>query len=179
MTPTASPPNPASDGIDHINVHFNHSKTNLGRMLSMYYVARFEHPYFGPFKCMEGFVLYLKTGCQDDTFRTLTGVQAKSHYRKQLDTGQLQSHEIRNLGHLMLTAYYTRLVQHPVTATLFKESTLPFDSYYLFGEGKLPIRPPAESGLLIHTLMTLRELMKQDKAPPPLSNEEYAALVIR
>lgn len=171
-------PDPAQDGVDHINVHYNHSKTQLGRQLATYYVARFEHPYFGPFKCIEGFLLYAKTGCQDDEFRNLTGTQAKAYYRKQMDAGKLKNYDIPNQGHLMLTAYHARLTQYPVIAETFQESTLPFDSYYIYRVSGLPIRPP-ESAVLTHTLMTLRELMKQGKAPPPMSNDEYAKLIIR
>lgn len=180
MTPDKAPlPDPSKDGVDHINVHFNHSQTKLGRELSTYYVARFEHPYFGPFKCIEGFRLYVETGCRDDEFRNLTGSQAKAYYHKQLDAGALRKRKLRNLGQLLLTAYFARLTQHPVIATLFQESTLPFDCYYLYPESGLPIRPPEESATLTHTLMTLRDLMKEGKAPPTMSKEEYAKLIVR
>ncbi len=174
-------PDPKLDGTTHINVHYKHSNTPLGRQLSTFYVARFAHPYFGPFKCIEGLLLYAKTGCRDDEFRILTGGQAKAYYHQQLASGKLKNYEMspQQLSDLMLSAYYARLTQHPVTAIKFKDSLLPFDSYYLHDESKLPIRPQPESGVLVHTLMTIRELLQRDQTLAPLPNEEYAKLIMR
>jgi hypothetical protein len=172
-------PDPSKEGTDHINVHYNYGK-KLGRLLSTYQVERFEHPYFGPFKCVEGFMLYVKTGCRDDEFRYLTGARATAHFRKQMNEGNLKINNIDNgvLVHLLISAYHARLVQHPVTAAQFKESTLPFDFYFLYEGSGLPVRPE-NAALLIHALMTLREYMKRDLTPPLMSSEEYAKLIVR
>lgn len=172
-------PDPEKDGVDHLNVHYNFARQPLGRRLSTYQVERFEHDYFGAFKCIEGFRLYVKTGCCDDEFRNQTGAQAKAYFRQRLDAGTLTQRDIPNEEQVLLLAYYARLVQHPVTAAQFTESTLPFDNYFLWGRSKLPIRPPKESALLVQTLTTLRQLMQQGLTPTPLTDEEYAKLIVR
>lgn len=177
-TPSTPLPNPAADGVGHINVHYKCSRNKLGRILSTYYVARFEHPYFGPFKCIEGFMLYVKTGCCDDSFRSLTGAQAKTHYRKQLEAGKLVERDIPNEERVMMSAILAKLNHNPVIATLFLASEAPFDEYFLFGPGNVPIRPP-EGAILTNSLTELRTLMQKGETPELPSNEEYAKLIAR
>lgn len=172
---TTSPPDPKLDGQAHINVHYNYSTTKLGRELSTYFVARFNHPYFGPFKCIEGFRLYVQTGCVDDAFRGKTGSEAKAYFNRQIKARALKMYDIKDEEKVLMLAYYARLTQHPVTATLFKESTLPFENYFLWGDAKLPIRPE-DSGLLIQSLTTLREYMQAGLEPDRINNDAYDKL---
>jgi hypothetical protein len=169
------PPEPALDGLTHINVHYKDSQTKLGRMLSTYYIARFTHPYFGPFKCIEGFMLYVRTGCRDDAFRHLNGTEAKRYYREQCRLGVLSKREIPQESEVFLQALHAQLQQHPVIAALFTESNLPFDAYYFHGDGKVPIRQ-GNAVMLMKTLSHLRELMQQQRQPTPLSSEFYERL---
>lgn len=172
-------PDPAKDGIDHINVHYNAASTDpLGRQLSTFQSARFEHPYFGPFKSIEGFLLYVKTGCMDDEFRTMNGTEATNYYRDQIDRGNLRLYKVANLGDVLLSAYVAMLKSNPVIAKRFTESTLPFDNYFLYRKSNHPIRPK-DSAELTHTLTVLRDLMKAGEEPRALSHEEYAKLVVR
>lgn len=173
-----SKPDPSQDSIDHINLHYNFAKTPVGRRLSTFYAARFNHPSLGPFKCIESLRLYVKTGCQDDTFRSLNGTEAINHYREAMDRGNLKNNNVPNMGAVMMDAYYAMLNAHPVIASLFTESTLPFDFYYLVPGTQHPIRPK-DSAELTQTLTTLRDLMRQGQAPTPMSNEEYAKLIAR
>lgn len=171
-------PDPLEDGITHINVHYNAGLTELGRHLSTYYVAKFEHPYFGPFKCVEGFMLYIQTGCADDTFRSLTGGQAKSHFHKSLGAGKLVEHQIKNEEAILTSALHAKLEYNPVIAAAFIASTLPFEHYYRFAGSKVPIRPK-EGVVLTNSLTNLRTLMRAGNAPNPLSDAEYASLIVR
>jgi hypothetical protein len=176
-TPLARPtPSPALDGIEHINVHYTFSTTKLGKMLSTYFVAKFTHPYLGQFKCIEGLMLYLRTGCQDEAFREMTGSEAMSYYRNKRRWQQLSNHDIPREADVFFDAYYARLSQYPVAAVLFNESTLPFDVYYLIGERRdKPIRP-RESMALVDALTRLRELMKRGETPTLLSQAFYEQL---
>jgi hypothetical protein len=171
------PPEPALDGITHINVHYKFSNPNykLGRMLSTYYVARFHHPYFGPFDCIEGFLLYVRTGCRDDAFRHLNGTEAKRYYREQCRLGILSKQNIPREDEVFMNALYAQLQQHPVIAKLFVKSVLPFDAYYFTGQGMVPIRQ-GNAEMLIKSLTSLRDLMKNQQAPQPLSAEFYKSL---
>lgn len=180
--PLITPPDPKLDGIAHINVHYDFATQPLGRQLASYYVQRFEHPFFGPFRCVEACMLYLKTGARDDHFRGLTGSQAKAYYRDQIANQQLTTYDIPNEEHVFLLTMYARLSQHPVTAKLFTDSTLPFENYFLWSRDKkvpvqerLPIRPDTAAAL-IQTLTTLRKLMRANQEPEPLSREAYTAM---
>ena len=173
-------PNPTEDGVSHINIHYNLSLTKVGRMLSSYFVAPFKHPYFGPFRSIEGFTLYVKTGCCDDTFRNVTGAQAKLYYRCQTLSGKLVNQIIDECEQerIMMLAVFAKLEHNPVIATLLMESTLPFDYYYLFGSGKIPIRPQ-DGAVLTNSLMKLRSLMCSGQKPEPMLDVEYAKLIVR
>lgn len=180
VSDSAPPPDPSGDGVTHINVHYNHSKTQLGRQLSPYYVARFQHPYFGPFRCIEGFALYIRTGCQCDDFRNQTGAQATQFYRQQTHDNKLVNREIDPVlwQRVLASALYAKFQHNPVIAEQFVASTLPFEQYFLWGTGKVPIRPKDWNVLTI-SLTTLRELMKAGKEPEPISDAEYASLMVR
>ena len=45
---------PLNDGVDHINI-YSRGKTQLGRMLSNFYLSPFNHPVYGGFNTVEGF----------------------------------------------------------------------------------------------------------------------------
>lgn len=178
-TPTSiftTTPAPALDNITHINVHYKFSNNKLGKMLSTYFVAKFTHPHLGSFKCVEGLMLYLRTGCQDDRFRELTGDQATRYFREKRKAAALPNHDIPQEADVFIDAYYARLKQYPVAEVLFKESTLPFDVYYLIGEKEnTPIRP-GHAEALVGALTRLRELMKRGETPTPLSQAFYEQL---
>jgi hypothetical protein len=175
---TGALPDPDEDGKSHINVHFNHAATKLGKMLSTYFVASFEHPYFGPFRCVEGLMLYIKTGCMEDRFRKLTGARAKALYRDLIDSKQLTNRHVEKYDEIQKLATWAKLVHNPEIMDLFKAAELPFDSYYLFGAGNVPIRPP-DGVIMVNNLNQLRELVKAGKVPTPLPDEQYEALRIK
>jgi len=176
--PNLTLPDPTQDNVTHINVHYTFAKSALGRELSTYKVASFEHPYFGPFKCIEGFMRYIASGCRDDSFRRMTGSEAKTHFVKAISAGTLKSYDIANEGAILTSAVYAKLQHNPVIATHFTESTLPFDLYYLYKTSNLPIRP-VDGYLLTDSLTALRDLMVQGKEPTPIEPEEYAKLIVR
>lgn len=181
MTPTSilsAPPDPGNDGITHINVHYNLGVEPLGRKLSPFFVARFQHPYFGPFKCVEGLMRYVLSGCVDDTFRSLTGSQAKRHYRDKVHAGELTEYkfnEDRDELDVLISAHYAKLLRHPVIAEQFIQSTLPFDTYFRWDVNGVWMRPD-DGPVLIDSLTVLRDLMKAGKKPVELSRAAYAKL---
>lgn len=171
-------PDPSKDNVTHINVHYTFAKTSLGRQLSTYQSAAFEHPYFGPFKCIEGFMRYVSTGCRDDSFRRMTGSQSKSHFVTSITDGLLVKYPIPNEAAILTSALYAKLKHNPVIEVSFTESTLPFDLYFLYKPSGLPIRPE-DGALLTDSLTALRDLMVQGKEPAPIDPEEYAKLIVR
>lgn len=172
-------PDRAEDGKTHINVHYNFANTSLGRMLSTYYVSAFEHPYFGRFKCIEGFWLFVKLGCRDDTFRAMTGVKARSYYKALMNKEMTRERDVPNAEQHLLIANWVKLQAN--TGNLrreLNESVLPFDQYYLFGAGKVPIRP-VDWKLTVDVLTKLREASISGNPPESPTDDQYAQLIVR
>lgn len=171
------PPNPKADGQSHINVHYTYAFTQLGKMLSTYFVLPFEHPYFGPFRCVEGFMLYIRTGCREDAFRKMNGTMAKEFFRAEVKAKRLEDHDVDKDNKMLASAIWAKINSSAELKTLLVESTLPFDSYYLYGVGKVPIRP-SDGDALIKVLTTLRDLVKRDEVFVEPTKEEYNSLRI-
>ena len=72
---------PFDDGITHINVYSN-GNTSLGKKLSNFYEAPFQHPQYGYFESVEGFYYWIKSGKQFDELKLLSGIQAKNEGKK-------------------------------------------------------------------------------------------------
>lgn len=162
----------SNDGIEFINVH-NRGKHELGRMLSQYYVAQFEHPYFGPFQCLEGFWFYLRSGCADDKFRSLNGYLSKERgkERELLKNTKLRlSNRHREL--LLTSASYAKIDQHPEIKEALVSSTLPFEHYYLWND-TLPIRPDGAEKVIAR-FEKLREMFQKGIALDPI---DYKSII--
>ncbi len=153
---------PNDDGITHINI-FSKGNTELGKRLSHFSNAPFIHPYFGPFKCMEGFWYYLRAVKPDDKLRELVGSEAK-FYGKNLETRFLN-----NFQTLIIDANYQKIVQNPDIRKLMIESTLPFDHYYTFGIKQ--VRLP-QFVWLIEGFEEIRRKLKNNEPPEFLDYEE-------
>ena len=158
----------AADGTDHINISFD-GHTELGRMLSYFYYSPFIHPYFGPFNCMEGFWRYFKTDECDDNLRKLSGSKAK-FYGKTLTPVRRQ-----NFKQIVFSANYHKVIQNPRMMQLLKESTMPFDHYYYFGEGSIPIRPK-DYEWMVDCFDTIRTMLINNE---PLAEIDYSQTPLR
>lgn len=146
------------DGVTYININ---GETALGQMLAHFYASRFVHPYFGPFNCMEGFWHYIKTKEKDDQLRTLVGADAKKF------GAQLTRVYVKDFQAIIEAATYYKIEQNEEMKKLFIESTLPFDYYYLFGAGKVLIRPKGWKWM-IEVITNVRTAMKEGKRPPEI-----------
>lgn len=73
--------NPFDDGITHINVYSN-GNTSLGKKLSNFYKAPFNHPKYGHFNSVEGFYYWIKSGKVNDELKLLSGIMAKNEGKK-------------------------------------------------------------------------------------------------
>tara|TARA_B100000700_G_scaffold331722_1_gene467541 strand:- start:20914 stop:21459 length:546 start_codon:yes stop_codon:yes gene_type:complete len=72
---------PKNEGKDHINA-YSKSLTSLGKKLTNFYHAPFEHPKYGKFNSVEGLWYYLKTGRVFNQFKSLSGYAAKKEGQK-------------------------------------------------------------------------------------------------
>lgn len=66
---------PEKDGIDHINA-YSKARTAIGRRLTNYAHAPFDHRLFGHFESIEGFWFWLASGRQYNKLKELHGFQA-------------------------------------------------------------------------------------------------------
>lgn len=161
------------DGITHINTHTKSNK-ELGRMLSHYYEAPFVHPYFGRFKCIEGFWYYIRGGCKDDGFRNLDGYRSKQRAQKGAKNGTYEKRNVPHLKDVLLHANFYKIDQNEDIKKALIESTLPFDHYFVFGPGKLVIKPNG-SDWLVDIFTELREVFRGNQKLEPFKYD-YAEL---
>lgn len=153
---------PKLDGKTHINV-YSRGNTELGRLLAHFTFSPFVHPYYGPFNSMEGFWYYIKARKPDDTLRTLAGHDAKE-YGKNLE-------HIRrpNFKELIVEANFHKVNQNERLRDLMKRSMLPFDHYYIFGPGKILVRPKGFEWL-VQGFEDIRAMIKAGTQPAPIEH---------
>lgn len=156
------------DCVTHINTHFTQSKEgSVGKMLAPYAEYPFTHPYFGPFKTIEGFWHFLRGGCVDDKFRSLKGDRAKRRMKKGTLAGTyVKVKAPADINRIMLLAHYEKISQNRVIKQALIDSTLPFDQYFVFGPGQVIIRP-GDTEVLVDILEELRTMFKQGIKPEP------------
>ena len=150
----------AQEGVTHINIS-NRSNTELGRLLVHYTHSPFVHPHYGPFNSMEGLWHYIKTSPEikeRDKLRTFAGHRAKELGKN------FPKRQISNFREQILEANFFKIEQNPRLLELMKASTLPFDHYYLHGEGNVLIRP---DGLiwLSEGFEEIRSMLKEGRRP--------------
>lgn len=123
-----------NDGIDHINI-YSRGTTSLGRWLSHFEHTPFTHPTYGRFESLEGFWYFISTGCKYDSFKKLTGYQAKT-FGKNLPRVHRD-----DFWNLIREANRIKLLSYPIWLEQFTKSTLPFDHYYVCGPHQYQMRP--------------------------------------
>lgn len=147
-----------SDGITHVNIG---GRTVLGQDLAHFAHMPFVHPFYGPFNCMEGFWYYIKAQHPDDTLRSLVGYRAKDYGK------DLPMKKVDNFKELIIEANYYRINQNPEFREMFVNCELPFDHYYLYGEGNLLIRPKGFEWI-VEGFEELRKMFREGRTPKPL-----------
>lgn len=149
-----------SDGITHINID-RYGMTELGRMLTHMYHLPFVHPEFGPFRSVEGFIGYIRSGGKDSQFHYAHGMNARYRSRNQ------SSEFISGFRQIVMEANYLKITQNEQLRDLMINSDLPFDHYYLFGPHGNPVRP-RNASWLVPSFEELRDMLKEGKSYPPV-----------
>lgn len=123
------------DGVDHINV-YSKGKTSLGRWLSHFTFAPFEHPTFGKFFSVEGFWYWrlAEESIARDRLRTLSGYSAKKYGRGLVRVEDSDSAEFRRD---IVDAEIAKLDAHEEWREKFLESTIPLIHYYEYPSGRI------------------------------------------
>lgn len=154
--PTTPPSNWVEDGVDHINI-LEQSKTDLGRFLAHNSLYEFRHDKFGKFKTIEAFWYYIQSVERDDRIRVMHGRSLKSFI------SCLTMQHITNFRAIIMHTNFQKIKQYDFAVKLMKESTLPFDCYYINESGVLA-RPPYFKWLL-RGFEELRKAIKEDAEP--------------
>lgn len=119
--------NPRNDGLDHINA-WSKGETSMGRQLSNFAHTPFTHPRYGPFKSVEGFWYWVKTGMQHDHLRELWGYIAKKEGSKLPIVNCTEFEDIIREG------LYSKITQTHLLSERLAGSTLPICHYYWYGD---------------------------------------------
>ena len=152
------------DGVKYINI-YSRGMTTLGRKLSHFAHTPFTHPYYGPFKSMEGFWFYMRSAVRDDKLRYLTGRDAKFYGR------ELPPNWYDHFQEDILAANYQKIIQNEYIAEMMVASDLPFKHFYVYGVGKVMITP-RESEWLVQGFEEIRSALKAGKPSQAWINAE-------
>lgn len=149
-------PNPAEDGVTHINV-YSQGKTELGRLLSNFTKTPFIHPDYGMFECMEGFYYYISTGCCDEEFRYLLGFKAKQHGAKMPRVKRDDFVDVMDSG------LRAKIRCNGNIHAMLKEAKLPFEHYYIYGihKERTKVFVPVEHQWWIEKLDKIRQEIQE------------------
>lgn len=118
---------PTMDGVDHINI-YSKGKTEVGRFLTNFFVLEFDLGEEGKFKSIEGYWYWLST--KDERLRRMNGWDAKK-LGKALPRYKMGEEYFRKK---IAKACWTKLHTAGKYHTLFRDSTLPFAHYYVYGD---------------------------------------------
>ena len=139
--------NPAEDGVTHINV-YSKGRTELGRFLSNFARAPFDHPEHGRFESVEGLWYWLTA--RDDRLRSVWGWEAKRLGRELRGEDWVDAPEFRRDIRIGIAA---KLATYPDMADMLGRSTLPLAHYYTYDD---KVIEPAQGRWVIDYLSTFQ-----------------------
>ncbi len=119
------------DGVTHINI-YSRGATPVGRALSNFTLAPFEHPEFGRFVSVEGFWYWLSAGAnpEHDRMRRLYGPSAKFEGARLLSIPQDDEY----FHEQICRAIECKVRQNPDILKEVVASSLPFMHYIVMHE---------------------------------------------
>jgi hypothetical protein len=154
--PASPPSNWIEDGVDHINI-LEQAATPIGRFLAHNAKYEFIHEKFGKFKSIECFWYYIQSQERDDRIRLMNGRTLKTF------TECLTMHRVDNFRAIIADSNYQKLMQYNFAVQEMRDSTLPFDCYYI-NESGVRIRPTYFRWMLCG-FEEIRKAIKEDRAP--------------
>lgn len=157
MEPERSPMLWIADGVDHININITAS-TELGQVLTHSSPVPFVHSIFGRFVNMEAFWHYIQSEERDDRICNMVG-HTLTMFSKKL-THKL----VTNFRAIIVDSNWQRIKQHPVIAEEMKNSTLPFDCWYIARDTGMRKRP-IYFKWLISGFEEIRKALKEGREP--------------
>jgi hypothetical protein len=156
--PMISPEMLGNDGDDHINI-WDEGKTDLGKVLAHSTSIAFSHSIFGRFNSMEAFWHYIRSEERDDRIRVINSKALKKFVSK------LTNVRVPNFRAIIMDSNWQKVNQYPAIVNAIKESTLPFDCYYVYQRtGGVRIRP-VWAHWVIPGFEEIRRALKEDREP--------------
>lgn len=144
-----------TDGVDHINVSED-GKTELGRMLDMNAHTPFVHPELSSFSSVGGLSIYIRSQEKDDHLRHVWGKSCRQVYKK------LSMSQVDGFKTIIAYATWFKVASNPQLTKLMIDSSLPFRSYFFFGELRV-CRQPSEAVWHVRILEEIRRIIKLRK----------------
>lgn len=157
------------DGIDHINIYIQ-GKTELGRALSMEYEKRFVHPVLGPFNSLTNYWAYVKSKSRSNVYRVRNASSCLTALKRNKDMRDT----VENFRAIIVRGCWYRVFGNPKLLELMKNSTLPFQMYYIKKEhesnGNLSVEYEVKvqhrySWWLLNGFEEIRKALKEDRDP--------------
>lgn len=148
--------NPNEDGLTHINI-YSKGKTELGRLLSNFAHTPFVHPKYGKFASIEGFWYWITTDSRNplrDNLRLFWGWKAKEAGR---ELRGLDWPKGKNFEAEIKIAMMSKIASNPRLKELLKESELPFEHYYVYGNKVVEVK---DGKWILEFWTKIRERMK-------------------
>jgi len=159
MKTNPRPIDPSLDGKRFINI-YTKGATRLGRLLTNLSDVPVWHPVHGRFRTAEGLWYYLKTGCQFEELRSMSGFEAKNFGREKEVVWYADFQED------FKEAVRWKIRNHDELKMLFIESMLPFEHYYVYESRKPGVPPkviePSDVKWLTEYLEELRQIMRAE-----------------
>lgn len=154
-----------AEGEDHINTHFQ-SDNDLGRALSTYGSYPFNHPEYGRFRTVHGFMCWLGNPNQPDNYRNMPAYDVENH---RLASASIP---IKNYRFTLMQATWMKIQAHPEIGRMLVDSKLRLDHYYLKyltpgpGNNKKRIRiRPDTAPIMIRAFEEIRTALIENRAP--------------
>lgn len=150
-------PDPAMDGITHINTHTK-AKNPLGVILSPSYDIGepIHHPLMAHFRSVENLWHYLNTGGTRDNIRTMEPHVARNFARL------TKKFSCDKFSELTIDLTILKLQTHSDWVNQMVNSTLPFDHYFVKGRDHMAVRPKV-AGLYVKALDDVRKILRGEK----------------
>lgn len=131
---------PEHDGYEYINIDFN-ARTVLGRALSHFYRANFNHPKYGPFQSVEGFRWWLRAEKTPEADQLR---YAAENTAKQMGSCLPRATPLISWPELRQALYeanFYKIVQNAGLLDMMLASELPFNMYFIDRKSNQVITP--------------------------------------
>ncbi len=146
------------DGVDHINIS-SMGCTELGPALYIGTRLKFTHAEFGEFHSLSNFWGYIETNAVNERLRFLSTTARMEELKRH------ERHQVQYISFIILDAAWQRIQQLPPLLEAIKNSTLPFDNYFVGEPSYLARWRRSISAWVVEGYELIREALKLGTQP--------------